>query len=496
MSTLWDTLPVGNLSNIGNLSSTELFDLISVNICYLAGGCDVHLIAESLMVMIIFTLMFQKSYKPKRSADQLTDAEMDELVDEWQPEPLVPDASEGREPLVVSSMKAGTVCIEGKTLTNLGVLDFLGFLCDPKVNEACAASIVKYGNGSCGPRGFYGTLDVHLELEKKLSEFMGTEAGIVFSYDIATITSVIPAFAKRGDVVLYDSEVSQSILQGISLSRAVSKAFQHNDVSDLKRLMEWVRDQEKKTRTSNIARRFVVIEGIYQASGDLAPLAAVVALCKQFCYRLVLDETVSFGCLGANGKGATEYWGVPTTSVDILTATLSGALASVGGFCVGNTQVVEHQRLSATGYCFSAALPAFNAVAAITALEDMEADNGRVLRLQANATAFRDALLEQLARPESQRGQLLFVTGNEASPMLHLRLAEGRQTGNRDEDEEILHQITDRCRELGVAVTVTAYTPLQRTLPPPSIRVCVSASHTKEQLRAAAAAIVQAVTSV
>ena len=202
---------------------------------------------------------------------------------------------------------------------------------------------------------------MHLELEDKLALYMGTEEAMIFSYDVATPASTIPAFAKRGDLLVVDEGVNYALQAGVTLSRSEVRYFKHNDLDDLRRVLEEVAAEDAAARrTTPLNRRFIVVEGLYANYGDLAPLADICALKRQFCYRLLVDESMSFGSLpGGAGRGAAEHAGVPAGEVEIITASLGNTLGSVGGFCAGSKQVISHQRLNASGYCFSASLPPY-----------------------------------------------------------------------------------------------------------------------------------------
>lgn len=125
-------------------------------------------------------------------------------------------------------------------------MNFLGIAGNTEVRDACHKTINKYGVGSCGPRGFYGTIDVHLELEERIAKFMGTQEAILYSYDLATLSSVIPAFANKKDLIIADEGCSYAIQNGCHLSRAKTVYFKHNDVEDLKKILEKVKEDDRK----------------------------------------------------------------------------------------------------------------------------------------------------------------------------------------------------------------------------------------------------------
>jgi serine palmitoyltransferase len=193
------------------------------------------------------------------------------------------------------------VLIEGDTRLKTPWVsrDFLGLSASPKIAERARSALEEYTVGSCGPRGFYGTTTAHLQLETSIAKFLGTEEAITYSDETATICSVIPAFAKRGDVLLVDAGVSWGIQQGSWLARAKVVWWAHNDVDDLASKLEAVREADEKRPGSSIAqRRFIVVEGLYASSGALCPLPKIVELAKKYRWRIILDDSLGFGVLG------------------------------------------------------------------------------------------------------------------------------------------------------------------------------------------------------
>ena len=395
--------------------------------------------------------------------------QVDELCAEWRPEPLVPPAanvaagSRGASSTcptrVISGPPGAHVIADGRRVLNLVSTNFLGFAGDRRVSEACRETIVKYGCGSAGPRGFYGTIDVHLELERRLAKFFGVGEAILYSFGVATMTSLIPAYAKRGDLIVCDAGVNYALQSGVILSRSTVKYFAHNDVEDLERLLRDLSAEDAKK--GKLRRKFVVIEGIYSNYGDIAALDKILPLCHKYKFRLLVDESMSIGVLGATGRGCFEHFGLEQTNVEILTAAMGHALGSVGGFCCGDKEMIAHQRLGGNGYVFSASLPPFLATASIKAL-DLLASNGAVLlpKLHANAAHFRGLL----------RGvRHLCVDGDDICPIVHVRLDPAKFAS--EEAELILNNIVIYAFKSSVLLTTAKYSRLDRDPPPPSIRV-------------------------
>jgi serine palmitoyltransferase len=310
---------------------------------------------------------------------------------------------------------------------------------------------------------FVNFADVHLRLEDKLEQFMKTEEAILYSYGFATIASAIPAYSKRGDVIFADEGVHFAIQKGIQASRSKVVYFKHNDLDDLERVLKLQQVEDKKNpKKAKVTRRFLVIEGVYMNSGDICPLPQLVELKHKYKVRIFMDESVSFGTFGKTGKGVTEHFGVPIEEVDLIAGSLENAIASVGGFCCGKAFVIDHQRLSGLGYCFSASAPPMLAQAAITALEVLE-DNPDMLVKLHDLCEYMHSKLQQLTG--------MRLSGDPISPVKHLYLA--TRSGDRGSDTGKLRQIVTKAEEKGIALTVAAYLDEEVHSPEPSIRIPV-----------------------
>ncbi|KAL6753741.1 pyridoxal phosphate-dependent transferase [Haematococcus lacustris] len=451
-----------------------------------------HIVVEALLLAIICYLFLQHSFKPRaKSEDSLTEREIDQLCREWQPEPLVPSLPEHDVPKsrLISGYDGKYIIADGCKALNLATFNFLNLSGTAEQLSVAHAAVDKYGVGSCGPRGFYGTIDVHLQLEAELAQFMGTAQAIMYSYDIATVSSIIPAFANRKDTLVVDECCAFPIQQGAVLSRASLHYFKHNDMADLERILQAIEVQERKDRKP-LTRRMIVVEGIYSNTGELAPLTQLLALKNKYKYRLLVEESNSFGVLGKTGRGATEHWGVDPGQVDVVCASLGNSLGSVGGFCVGTEETVEHQRLSGSGYCFSASLPPYLAVAASSALATLKTSGAPLLaRLRSNAGSLRREL-RQLAAFKLVEGP-----GTEVSPLIHLHLTQAPK--DRAAAQALLQRIADHAlHKSGVLVAVPQYAAIERTKPRPSIRLCCSSELEDADITAVASALKAAARSI
>uniref|UniRef100_F6UY98 Serine palmitoyltransferase 1 n=1 Tax=Monodelphis domestica TaxID=13616 RepID=F6UY98_MONDO len=404
-----------------------------------------HLILEGILILWIIRLLFSKTYKLQERSD-LTAKEKEELIEEWQPEPLVPPVSKDHPALnynIVSGPPGHRIVVNGKECVNFASFNFLGLLDNARIKEAALASLRKYGVGTCGPRGFYGTFDVHLELEERLAKFMKTEEAIIYSYGFATMASAIPAYSKRGDIVF-------------------------------------------NPRKARVTRRFIVVEGLYMNTGSVCPLPELVKLKYKYKARIFLEESLSFGVLGEHGRGVTEHFGINIDDIDLISANMENSLASIGGFCCGRTFVIDHQRLSGQGYCFSASLPPLLAAAAIEALNIMEENPDIFQVLKMKCRQIHKAL---------QGTQGLRVVGEAFSPAFHLQLEES--SGSREKDIQLLQRIVDQCMNRNIALTQARYLEREeKSLPPPSIRIVVTVEQTDEELAQAASTIKEAAQAV
>ncbi|KXZ44729.1 hypothetical protein GPECTOR_63g54 [Gonium pectorale] len=366
------------------------------------------------------------------------------------------------------------------------------------IQAVSAATVEKYGVGSCGPRGFYGTIDVHLQLEAELAEHFGTEAAIMYSYDVATIASIIPAFANRKDIIVVDEFCSYPVQSGCTVSRARVATFRHNDVADLERVIQKL-EAEEKSKRKPLCRKLIVVEGIYANYGDMAPLDRIWQVKEKYKYRLMVDESHAFGVLGATGRGACEHFNLKPGQVEIIAASMSHAMGSVGGFCVGDRATVEHQRLSGSGYCFSASLPPYLASAGIHMLRQLRGSTGG----SGGASGGQPEQLAKLAaKIKALRGELMkgvpglkLYGGSLPSPLLHLHLA--KPSGDGAADRAVLRAVADHMLSCsGVLVSVSCYSKLDTHVPPPSLLLHVTLGLGDKEIALAAAALRRAAKEV
>ncbi|KAL3814391.1 hypothetical protein ACJIZ3_015659 [Penstemon smallii] len=470
MDTMWSAFE--NMVKSASDWVTLTFDAPSARAVVFGVPIGGHLFVEGLLFVVILFLLTQKSYKPPKRP--LTKKEIDELCDEWIPEPLIPSVTEEMkyEPPALESAAEPHTVINGKEVVNFTSANYLGLLGHEKLLDSCTKALEKYGVGSCGPRGFYGTIDVHLDCESRIAKFLGTTDSILYSYGLSTLFSTIPAFCKKGDVVVVDEGVHWGIQNGLHLSRSTIIYFKHNDMKSLQSTLENATHDNKQAKK---LRRYIVVEAVYQNSGQIAPLDEIIRLKEKYRFRVILDESNSIGVLGSSGRGLTEHCKVPIEKVDIVTAAMGHALATEGGFCTGSARVIDHQRLSSSGYVFSASLPPYLASAAITAIDVLEENPVLIKKLKGNIANLHKGLSDV---------EGLEIVSDPQSPIVFLKLK--KSMGSLKADLQVLEDISDHLlKEYSVFVSTSKRSTVDKCKLPTGIRLFVSAAHTASDLEKA-----------
>lgn len=369
---------------------------------------------------------------------------------EWDPLPLVEHDVILEEPPLMGKIDDNVL--------NVGATSFLNLDKEESIIEGALASMDKYGVGSCGPRGFFGTIDVHLTLEERLANFLEVEETCVYSYGFSTIASAIPSYCKKPDIVFVDEKVWFAIQKGLDASRSTIQYFKHNNMDHLEELLV---EASRKKQLNPRRRAFIIAEAIYMNTGEMCPLKRLVELARRFKLRIILDESLSIGVLGKHGRGLTEHLDVPRHEIDLIVGSLEHSFATVGGFCAGTNFIVEHQRLSGLGYCFSASLPPMLTQAAISALDILE-DRPYII----------EELNEISKKLNKSLANLKHFTfrGDQYSPIKHIYLKNTELTDRLK--HSYLSDITKYCMEKGLAMTVAAYLrDVEINCPEPSIRL-------------------------
>jgi len=281
----------------------------------------------------------------------------------------------------LSESEGTTATFEGKEVVMLGSNNYLGLTTDPRVRTAAKDALERYGTSVTGSRFLNGTLELHLELDRRLAKFVGKEAALVFATGYQTNVGTISAIVGKGDYVIIDKDAHACIVDGCMLSRGEMKRFRHSDISSLEKVLSELPAE---------AGKLVIVDGVYSMGGDVAPLPEIVAICKKYSARIMVDDAHGIGVTG-QGHGTSAHFGL-TDQVDLIMGTFSKSFASIGGFIAGSKDVIHYIQHHARALIFSAALPAPAAAAALASLDIMENEPERVARLWENADYMREGL--------------------------------------------------------------------------------------------------------
>ena len=257
-----------------------------------------------------------------------------------------------------------------RRLIMIGSNNYLGLTMHPKVRRAAIEATQRYGTSCTGSRFLNGTLELHLELERRLAEFIGTEAALVFSTGYQTNVGTISALVGRGDFVVTDKDDHASIVDGCRLAFGEMRRFRHNDMAHLERVLAGLPED---------AGKLVIVDGVFSMGGDIAPLPEIVSLCQEHRVRLMVDDAHSMGVLG-EGRGTAAHFGL-TGQVDLTMGTFSKSFASLGGFIAGSADTIHYIQHHARSLIFSASMPPASTAAALAALEVMKEEPERIARV-------------------------------------------------------------------------------------------------------------------
>jgi 8-amino-7-oxononanoate synthase len=297
--------------------------------------------------------------------------------------------------------------MKGRRVIMLGSNNYLGMTIHPYVVEAAKAAIDKYGTSCTGSRYLNGTLDLHLELDRRLAQFVGKEAAIVFPTGYQTNVGTITAIAQKGDYLILDKEAHACVVDGAFMSFAELKRFIHNDLDNLDKVLKALPKD---------AGKLVIIDGIYSMSGEIAPLPEIVEVVKRNGARLMVDDAHSVGVLGG-GRGTAAHFGL-TDQVDLITGTFSKSFASIGGFVAGSADVLHYIQHHARSLMFSASIPAPNAASVLATLDIIESEPEILDRLWENTRFMQEGLR-----------RLGFNIGKSNTPIIPIILGDDYRTG-------------------------------------------------------------------
>lgn len=264
------------------------------------------------------------------------------------------------------------VVMEGKRRIMLGSNNYLGLTTQLEVIEAGVKALEKYGTGCSGSRFLNGTLQMHLELEEELAQFLNKEAAMTFSTGFQSNLGIISAIAKHGDYILNDKENHASIYDACRLSYAKTLSYRHNDMGELERILKQIEGK---------GGILIVTDGVFSMSGDIANLPEIVRLARKYGARVMVDDAHGLGVLGEGGRGTANHFGLDD-EVDIYMGTFSKSLASLGGYMAAKAEVVDYVKHASRPFIFSASIPPSSCAVALAALRYLKAHPEIVSRLR------------------------------------------------------------------------------------------------------------------
>ncbi|MBQ1627399.1 MAG: aminotransferase class I/II-fold pyridoxal phosphate-dependent enzyme, partial [Prevotella sp.] len=268
----------------------------------------------------------------------------------------------------ITSKQNTEVEMEGHKVLMFGSNAYTGLTNDQRILDAAKAAIDKYGSGCAGSRFLNGTLDLHIQLEKELSEFVGKEDSICFSTGFSVNQGVIPALLNKDDFVICDDRDHASIVDGRRLAFAKQLHYKHNDMEDLERVLQ---------RLPYEAVKLIVVDGVFSMEGDLAKLPEIIELKHKYNCSVMVDEAHGIGVFGRQGRGVCDHFGL-TNEVDLIMGTFSKSLASIGGFIAGDADTINWLRHSCRTYIFSASNTPAATAAAREALHIIQQEPERI----------------------------------------------------------------------------------------------------------------------
>ena len=283
----------------------------------------------------------------------------------------------------LESPQGATVKINGKEMLNLCSNNYLGFANDPRVREKAKAMIDKYGVGPGAVRTIAGTMDIHLELEKKLAAFKGAEAAVTFQSGFCANLAVIPTLMADGDLIFSDSLNHASIIDACKLTKAAVVRYEHSDMNDLRKKLE--------ENSGHRGKKMLITDGVFSMDGDIARLPEIVKLAEEFGVMVAVDDAHGEGVLGKGGRGIVDHFHLHG-KVDVEIGTMSKAFGVMGGIVAGSTVLVDFLRQKARTNLFSSALTVPDVAANMAAVEIMEASEERVKKLWENGDYLKAGL--------------------------------------------------------------------------------------------------------
>lgn len=271
----------------------------------------------------------------------------------------------------IEGVEGDNVWVDGKKILMVGSNNYLGLFDNDEIKKATIKAVEKYGSSTCGSRFLNGTYSIHVELEKNIAKFMEKEEALTFSTGFQTNLGVISAIAGRNDIIIIDRMVHASIMDAVRLSFAEVVKYKHNDMKDL---------EDKLSRLPDDKGKIIIVDGVFSMEGDMSNLPEIVKLKKKYKTRLMVDDAHGVGVMGKNGRGTCEHYGV-LDEADLIMTTFSKSFASLGGYVVGDSKIIQYIKHHARSLIFSASITPASIASAAKALEIIQSEPWRRERL-------------------------------------------------------------------------------------------------------------------
>lgn len=290
---------------------------------------------------------------------------------------------------VLTSGQDTEVTLAGVKTVMIGSNNYLGLTGDERVIAAGVDALEKYGSGCSGSRFLNGTLDLHIELEKEIAEFLHKPAAVTFGTGFQSNLAIISALCGRNDFIVCDRENHASIYDACRLSYAKMLRFKHGDMADLERVLKSI----KSENAGALGGILIVTDGVFSMSGEICKLPDIVSLARKYGARVMVDDAHGLGVIGKNGRGTGEHFGLEN-EIDVYMGTFSKSLASLGGYMAADEEVAEYVRHASRPFIFSASITPASAACAKAALKILKDEPQRVKNLQ-DISAFMRCLLKE-----------------------------------------------------------------------------------------------------
>jgi len=271
----------------------------------------------------------------------------------------------------IEKVDGNYVWVNGKKILMVGSNNYLGLFDNKEIKDAVIEEVKKFGSSTCGSRFLNGTYSLHVDLERDIAKFMGKQEALMFSTGFQTNLGIIDAIAGRNDIIIVDRMVHASIMDSTRLSYAEVAKFKHNDMQDL---------EEKLNRLPEDKAKLIVVDGVFSMEGDMSNIPEIVRLAKKYSARVFVDDAHGVGVMGKNGRGTCEHFDM-IDEVDLIMTTFSKSFASLGGYVVGDSKIIEYIRHQARSLMFSASITPASLGAVQKALEIIQTQPWRRERL-------------------------------------------------------------------------------------------------------------------